>query len=456
MRKTDFENGDIKRCILSIAIPMMGAQFLSLVYNIVDRIYIGNLAQSGGFALGGIGICFPVITIINGFANLFGLGGAPLFSIERGKRNDSEAKKIMSTSFWMLAITGIILTVIVLIFHKPILQLFGASENTYKFAADYLVIYALGTVFQMISLGMNPFINCQGFAKTGMMTIVVGAVVNLILDPIFIFTFDLGVKGAAIATVLSQFLSALWVVFFITGKKPDIRLNIREIVINIECVANIIKLGTASFIMHCTDSIVQIVCNNVLLKTGGDFYISIMTVINSVRQIIQIPVTALTDGASTIISFNYGAKRNKKVKNSIIFMTITTFSYTIIVLIFIMLFPKMFLRIFGIENNLLNIGARAMRIYFSGFFMMALQYSGQCVYKSLNMPKHAIFFSLFRKVIIVVPLTLLLPYAFGTDGIFLAEMISNFVGGGVCYITMYFTVKRILNKNKTLCEVVYE
>lgn len=254
--KIDFDNSGIKNSIMSLAIPMMCAQFFALFYNIVDRIYIGNLPDNGESALGAIGICFPVITIINGFANLFGLGGTPLFSIAKGEKKNSEAEKIMSNSFWMLVFTGFILTVFILIFHESILYLFGASQNTYSYASTYILVYSFGTVFQMISLGMNPFINCQGFAKVGMMTVVVGTIVNLVLDPIFIFALDLGVCGAAIATLISQAISAVWVMLFITGSKPEIRLNLRKVVLNVKCVIDILKLGTASFIMHCTDSLV--------------------------------------------------------------------------------------------------------------------------------------------------------------------------------------------------------
>lgn len=440
--KIDFDNSGIKNSIMSLAIPMMCAQFFALFYNIVDRIYIGNLPDNGESALGAIGICFPVITIINGFANLFGLGGTPLFSIAKGEKKNSEAEKIMSNSFWMLVFTGFILTVFILIFHKSILYLFGASQNTYSYASTYILVYSFGTVFQMISLGMNPFINCQGFAKVGMMTVVVGTIVNLVLDPIFIFALDLGVCGAAIATLISQAISAVWVMLFITGSKPEIRLNLRKVVLNVKCVIDILKLGTASFIMHCTDSLVLMVCNRMLFQTGGDLYISIMTIINSVRQIIQIPVTALTDGASTVISFNYGAKKYEKVRKAIIFVTLGALLYTLLILVPIMISPKLILSLFGRGQELILNGANAMKIYFIGFFMMAFQYSGQCVFKSLNMPKYAVFFSVFRKVIIVVPLTLLLPKIWGVNGVFYAEAISNFVGGSICYITMSFVVRK--------------
>lgn len=294
----------------------------------------------------------------------------------------------------------------------------------------------------MISLGMNPFINCQGFAKVGMMTVVEGTIVNLVLDPIFIFALDLGVCGAAIATLISQAISAVWVMLFITGRKPEIRLNLLKVALNIKCIIDILKLGTASFIMHCTDSLVLMVCNRMLFKTGGDLYISIMTIINSVRQIIQIPVTALTDGASTVISFNYGAKKYEKVRKAIIFVTFGALLYTLLILVPIMISPKLILSLFGRGQELILNGANAMKIYFIGFFMMAFQYSGQCVFKSLNMPKYAVFFSVFRKIIIVVPLTLLLPKIWGVNGVFYAEAISNFVGGSICYITMSFVVKK--------------
>ncbi|MGN0164632.1 MAG: MATE family efflux transporter [Lachnospiraceae bacterium] len=452
-KKVDFSAGNIRGNILSMAFPMLIAQVFSILYNIVDRIYIGNLPSEGEMALSGIGVCLPIVTIITGFANLFGLGGAPLFSIARGKKDNENADEIIHNAFWMLIITGLLLTTAGLIFLKPLLYLFGASSETYVYASGYMRIYILGTCFSMVSLGMNPYINNQGYAKIGMLTVVIGAVANFILDPVFIFGFSMGVKGAAVATVISQGISALWVLRFLTGTKAEFPLKLKNIRINLKCIRSITALGTASFIMSITDSLVQIVCNKMLLKYGGDIYIGIMAVIQSVRQVVITPVSAITDGSSSVISYNYGAEKTGNVKKSIRFMTMLSFSYSVFVCLFILLFPDLLIKLFSNNTALLSEGSGALRIYFLLFFMMAFQYSGQSVFKSLNMAKLAIFFSLLRKVIIVIPLTIILPAFMGTDGVFLAESVSNVMGGSVCFLTMLFVAGRKLDKKRNRGEI---
>lgn len=441
-QQVDFSGGNVRRSILSVAAPMLVAQILNLLYNIIDRIYIGKIPGEGTIALAGLGLCFPIITLVTAFANLFGLGGAPLCSIARGQNDTPGARKIMTNAYFMLLVTGVILTASGILFHKPLLYLFGASDATYTYASGYMVIYLLGTVFVMTSLGLNPYINSQGFAKTGMLTVLLGAVSNIILDPIFIFAFDLGVKGAAIATVISQFLSAIWVLHFLTGKRAELRLDFSGFRPDVKCIGQIAALGTASFMMSCTDSLVQIVCNATLSTYGGDIYISAMAVINSVRQIAQTPVMAISDGSSPVISYNYGAGAYALVRKAIRFMTQLGFAYTLLIWGLLSAFPAFFIQIFNRNAELLAVSVPALHIYFFGFFMMAFQFSGQSVFKSLNKAKHAVFFSILRKVIIVVPLTLILPRlaGLGVNGVFLAEPISNFIGGLSCYITMRLTV----------------
>lgn len=450
--KNDFTEGSVSKNILRLAIPMTFAQLINILYNIVDRIYIGRIPDASTLALTGIGVTFPIITIIMAFANLFGMGGAPLFSIERGKGNNNSAEEIMGNSFALLIISGILLTILGLIFKRPLLLLLGASENTFAYANNYIAIYLLGSVFVMISLGMNSFINSQGFGRVGMMTILLGAIVNIILDPIFIFIFHMGVKGAALATIISQFLSALWVLRFLTGHNTLLRLKRKNFKINLLILKDIITLGLSGFITAITNSIVQMVCNITLQSYGGDLYVGIMTVINSIREIITMPISGIVNGSQPILGYNYGAEKYNRVKSGIKFMSITCIAYTTFIWIILSILPEFFIKIFNNDANLIKFGVPSMHIYFFGFFMMSFQFSGQAVYVALKESKKAIFFSLLRKIIIVVPLTLLLPRMFnlGVNGVFLAEPISNFIGGIACYLTMLLTIWPSLTKKNSL------
>ena len=442
--QVDFGGSNVRRNVLAVAAPMLVAQIVNLLYNIIDRIYIGKIPGEGTLALAGLGLCFPVITMVTAFANLFGLGGAPLCSIARGQKDAKEARKVMNNAFFMLIVTGVILTVFGIVFHKPILYLFGASDVIYPYAADYMVVYMLGTVFVMTSLGMNPYINSQGFAKVGMKTVTLGAISNIILDPIFIFGLHMGVTGAAVATIISQLFSAVWVIKFLTGKKAELTLDFKGFKPDFECIGKIAKLGTSTFVMSFTNGLVQIVCNATLQIYGGDLYISAMTVINSIREIAQTPVLSMADGSSPIISYNYGAGQFDLMKKAIRFMTQICFAYTLLIWGLISAFPEIFIRIFNQDAALMNVAVPSLHIYFFGFFMMAFQFTGQCVFKALNKAPQAVFFSIFRKAIIVVPLTLLLPKIpmLGVMGVFMAEPISNFIGGLACYITMQCTILR--------------
>lgn len=442
-KQVDFSKGSVTKNIVQVAAPMLVAQVLNLMYNIVDRIYIGRIPGEGLLALGGVGLCFPFISLITAFTNLYGAGGAPLCSIERGRGNRGEAEKIMNTSFYLLVITGVILTVLGSVFCGPVLTLFGASDTSLPYAMSYMRIYLMGTVFSMVALGMNPFINSQGFANVGMTTIFLGAVTNIVLDPVFIFVFRLGVQGAAWATICSQILSAVFVMRFLMGGRAELRLRLKEKPsLQRKRVLDIVGLGSASFVMQCTNSLVQIACNRMLGAFGGDVYISTMTIINSVRQILDTPVLAIADGASPILSYNYGAKRYDNVKKAICFVTLSALAYTAVVWVLILLLPEMFIGIFNSDDSLLAVAVPALHIYFFAFIFQALQYSGQTVFKSLNKKKQAIFFSLLRKVVIVVPLTFWLPYVgnLGANGVFVAEPISNFLGGSACFFSMILMI----------------
>ena len=449
VHQTDFSKGTVSRNIISVAIPMTAAQVLNLLYNIVDRIYIGMIPGTGQTALGGLGLCFPIIMLITAFTNLFG-GASPLCGIALGKKDEKEASLVMGNALSLLLISGTLLMVVGLIFHKPILYLFGASDSTYPYASQYITIYLLGTLAVMTALGMNPYINSQGFARVGMLTVVLGACTNIILDPVFIFLFHLGVRGAAIATVISQTFSAIWVLKFLTGKQAVLKLKLSTMKLSLPRVLSISALGFSSFIMSFTNSLVQVVCNKTLQQFGGDLYISIMTILNSVRAIAQTPVGGLSNGASPVLSFNYGRKNYKAVKQGIWFTTAIGVTYTFLIWGIIFFFPELFIRIFSRDSALIAKAVPAIHIYFFGFFMMALQFSGRCAFTSLGKAKNAIFFSILRKVIIVIPLTLLLPQmgSLGVTGVFLAEPISNVIGGIACFGTMLFTVMRELTRKE--------
>ena len=447
MAKNDFSKGPVWKCIAMQAAPLMVAQLVQLLYNIVDRIYLGHLGDGNSLALTGVGLVFPIVTLITAFSSLFGTGGVPLFSIARGAGNDEKAKKIMGNSFALLLVSAVILTVLGYLFSKPVLFAFGAGTESYVYAEQYLRIYLAGTVFSMISAGMNSYINAQGYPRIGMLSVVVGAVTNIILDPVFILWLGWGVSGAAFATVISQCLSALWVLRFLFGKKAEISLSAGTVRISGEITKDICKLGTSNFVMAGTNCLVQVACNSTLQTYGGDIFIGVMTVTNSVREIFSLPVNGLAGGAQPVISFNYGAKAYNRVREAIKINAVIGVIYTMLSWLLVLMLPKFWFRIFSDDIQLMEYGVQLLRIYFFGFVFMALQFAGQTAFQALGDAKHAIFFSLLRKAFIVVPLTLLLPaMGFGVKGVFLAEPISNIIGGLACYITMRLTVLRNLNR----------
>ena len=445
MAKNDFSKGPVWKCIAMQAAPLMVAQLVQLLYNIVDRIYLGHLGDGNSLALTGVGLVFPIVTLITAFSSLFGAGGVPLFSIARGAGNDEKARKIMGNSFALLLVSAVILTVLGYLFSKPVLFAFGAGEESYVYAEQYLRIYLAGTMFSMISAGMNGYINAQGYPRIGMLSVVVGAVTNIILDPVFILWLGWGVSGAAFATVISQCLSALWVLRFLFGKKAEISLSAGTVRISREITKDICKLGTSNFVMAGTNCLVQVVCNSTLQTYGGDIFIGVMTVTNSVREIFSLPVNGLAGGAQPVISFNYGAKAYNRVREAIKINAVIGVIYTMLSWLLVLMMPKFWFRIFSDDMQLMEYGVQLLRIYFFGFVFMALQFAGQTAFQALGDAKHAIFFSLLRKAFIVVPLTLLLPaMGFGVKGVFLAEPISNIIGGLACYLTMRATVLKKL------------
>ena len=445
MKQIDYEKGNIVTIIVQSSIPIMIAQMINLLYNIVDRIYIARIPGTGTQSLGAVGLCFPVILIILAFTNLFGSGGSPLFAIERGRKNNMEAKAIMDTCFILLIITSLILMIIGWMASREILTLLGASEENLVLGIPYLRIYILGTVFSMVATGMNPFIQAQGYPSIAMISVTVGAILNLILDPLFIFVIGLQIRGAAIATVLSQAVSACIVLYFLF-QKTEIKLFPCSFSLHWHRIGHIVGLGTASFVMVMTNSLVQMACNHTLVLYGGDMYISVMTVLSSVRQMIETPIGAITDGSSPVLSYHYGGMHYRKVQKAARVMFTMAMGYAFLIWLAIMLVPTMFLSIFSSDESLHSIAIDPLRLYFSAFIFMVFQYTGQTVFKAMDHKGHAIFFSLLRKVFIVIPLTLLLPSILNSiNGVFLAEPISNVVGGMICFITMIRTFQKLKN-----------
>ena len=447
MKRIDFENGTITGNILGAALPMLIAQILNLLYNIVDRIYIARIPEIGTAALGAVGLCFPIIVIITAFSNLFGTGGAPLFSIFRGKKDPDTARRIMNTSFTMLCVCAMILMAVGFLFARPILILFGASTEAIVYAYPYMMLYLIGTLPSMIAVGMNPFINAQGFGKMGMCTVALGAVVNIVLDPIFIFALNLGAGGAALATVLSQCCSAVWVLKFLTGRRALLRLRWNTLRLQAARVRRILALGTSGFVMSMTNSLVQVLCNASLQHYGGDLYVGVMTVINSIREVVSMPVQGITNGCQPVLGYNYGAGEYERVRRGIRFTTVLTVGYSVAAWALVMAVPELLIRIFNDEPELIAAGIPAFRLYFAAFFCMSFQFIGQSVFVGLGRSRSAVFFSLLRKAFIVAPLTLLLPgLGMGVDGVFAAEPVSNVLGGLACLLTMYITVYRRLGR----------
>lgn len=444
--KNDFSQGSISRNILSLALPMTAAQLVNVLYSVVDRIYLGRLPGSSHLALTGLGVTIPIVSIIMGLANLCGTGGAPLCSICRGQGDEDEAERVMGNSFALLLLLGAAATAFFLLLKRPILYLFGASDATFPYADEYMTIYLCGTLFVMISLGMNPFINAQGFGRTGMMTVVLGAAINIVLDPIFIFLLNMGVKGAALATVISQGISAVWVLRFLVGRRAILKLRVGCLRLDGRRTRHIISLGLSGFFMNMTNSLVQVVCNATLQAYGGDLYVGVMTIINSIREVFFMPVHGLTNGSQPVAGYNYGAGQYSRVRQSIRFSCGVTVAYAAVFWAIAMAFPGLLIRVFNDTPEVIAAGIPALRIYFALFISMSLQSAGQAVFVSLGRSKQAVFFSLLRKAVINAPLTVVLPIWMGTTGVFTAEAVSQLVGGLACFLTMYLTVYRPLGR----------
>ena len=438
------ENEKISKLLLSLAIPSILAQLATLIYNMVDRIYIGQLAD-GALAIAGIGLCTSIITIITAFTNLFGRGGAPLASIRMGEKRMDIAEKILGNCVFSLVISSLIIMAALLIFGEDILMLFGASENTLPYAMDYLSIYCLGTVFVQLSVGLNYFINAQGFAKYGMFTLLIGGVLNIILDPIFIFGLHMDVAGAAIATVISQFVSCVWVMKFLLGKKTTIQIKKEYFKFDLDIMKRVLGLGFSPFFMSATEGILQVSFNRQLLFFGGDLAVSSMTIMLSMNQILQLPMEGIAQGTQPIISYNYGAKQYDRVKKAISLAMKVSLIYSIVGVLMMEFVPQVFVQLFSNDPELIELASRMLRVYIFGFIIMGANSTYQQSYTSLGFGKISFFFAFYRKIILLIPLIYILPI-FISDGVF-AVMLAEPLSDLITTITNTFSFRRFMHKH---------
>ena len=441
----DFSVGSVHRLILRQGVPLILAELVHLLYNIVDRVYLGHLPGADAMALTGVGLTFPIVALVSAFTRLFGTGGAPIFAMARGAGQEERARMTQGTAFTGLALTSVLVFLCCWFGRRPILFLFGAGENSFVYADRYLRIYLWGTAFTMLASGMNGFINAQGFPRMGMLTVVLGAALNLVLDPILIFTLNMGVEGAALATVCSQAFScglSLW--FFL--RRAPMRLRLQDLGLRPKLLGEICRIGLAGFIMSATNCLTQAACNVTLQRFGGESWVGVMTILHSVREILSLPVSGITAGAQPVISFNWGARLYARVRQGIRFMSAAGFLYTLAAWLSVLFFAGGYASIFTSDTGLLSLAPAALRVYFFGFIFMALQMAGQSTFTSLGFSRKAIFFSLLRKAFIVTPLTFLLPLVIrpAVYGVFWAEPVSNVVGGFACFLTMYFSVYKTL------------
>ena len=448
VKEVNLGEGSVGRLLVKLAVPSIVAQMVNLLYNMVDRIYIGHIPGSGDIALTGLGLCFPIIMIITAFSNLIGAGGAPRVAIHMGKGEQEQAEKTMGNCVAILVLLAVILTVLLELFAVPLLNIFGASDNTLPYALSYLRIYVVGTLCVMISLGLNPFITTQGFSDVAMKTVIIGAVCNIILDPGFIFLLGMGVQGAALATILSQGVSAVWVLFFLNGKRTKLRLKKQHLKIEWKVIAPVLALGVSPFVMGATESALNIAFNSSLAKYGGDVAVGAMTILSSIMQLQFMPTQGLTQGAQPIMSFNYGAAKIDRVKKTYRLLIGCCLAYTMAFWLAVQCFPQMFVKIFNDTPELLDTTTWALRIYFATSGIFGIQMAVQQTFLSLGQAKVSLFIACLRKIILLIPLIYLLPYFFEDKvfAVFLAEPVSDFISVTVAAVLFLFHINKILRK----------
>ncbi len=435
------------RLMFSLAVPSVAAQLINVLYNIVDRIYIGHIPEYGDVALTGVGVTFPILTMISAFSAFAGMGGAPLASIQLGKQNKQKAEQILGNSAGLLVLCAVILTVFFSVFKTPILYAFGASDATITYARDYITIYLIGTIFVQLALGLNAYISGQGEAKIAMFSVLIGAVLNICLDPVFIFLFHLGVRGAALATIISQAVSAAWVVRFLTSEKSVMRLTFKNMHLNGATIKMIAGLGISPFIMQSTESLVTITLNTGLQKYGGDLYVGSMSILMSIMQLITIPVQGITQGIQPVISYNYGAGNIDRVKATLKRMILVCLSGTLVLAGVAIFFPEVYTGLFTNNKELLELTCKVMPVYFLGISIFGIQCACQTSFISLGQAKVSLFIALLRKIILLIPLAVILPKFMGVMGIYRAEPVADTISVLTTSVVFVITMKKVL-RNK--------
>ena len=438
----------LKELFIIMAIPSVLAQLINVLYNIVDRIYIGHIKEVGSLALTGVGVTFPIIMVVSAFSAFAGQGGAPLASIALGAKDYKKAEKIMGNSMALLLVFSIVLTIFFQLFKTPLLYAFGASDNVIFYAQEYITLYLWGTVFVMLSLGLNTFISGQGNAKIAMLSVLIGAVTNIILDPIFIFVLGMGVKGAALATVISQAFSAVWVVYFLISEKSVIKIKVENLYFNKEILKKTATLGISPFIMQSTESLVLLTLNSGLQKYGGDLYVGSMSILTSVLQLITVPVSGITQGIQPVISYNFGAGNRKRVLQTFKGMLGVCLTVTMIMGGIGVLFPHIYVGIFTESHDLSSLTIKFMPIFILGMCIFGIQQAIQGTFLALGQAKFSIFIALLRKVILLVPLAIILPIFIGVKGIYLAEPIADISSVSIASLIFILNYKKILQNRK--------
>lgn len=439
----------IGRLLVKLAVPTVAAQMINMLYNIVDRIYIGHIPGTGSLALTGVGVCMPLIMIISAFAALVGNGGAPRASILMGKGDKENAEKILGNCFTTQLIISVILTFVMYLFNRPLLLAFGASENTIEYAVSYMNIYALGTLFVQLTLGMNTFITAQGFAKTGMLSVLIGAIVNIALDPIFIFAFNMGAAGAAMATIISQACSCIWVLSFLFGKKTTLRIKKQNLALKPEIILPCLALGLSLFIMQASESIISVCFNSSLLKYGGDVAVGAMTILTSVMQFAMLPLQGLGQGAQPIMSYNYGAKNSDRVKKAYFLLLKTSLCYSFILWLLVMLFPQIFAGMFTPDAELIAFTKTALRIYMAVMFIFGIQISCQMAFNSLGKAVSSIIVAVMRKFVLLIPLIYIMPHIYTANkahAVYMAEPAADIIAVTFTAILFSFQFKKALKE----------
>ena len=436
----------VGKLLFRLAIPTIAAQLINMLYNIVDRIYIGHMGADSDLALTGVGVCMPVILFVSAFAALIGSGGAPRASIFMGKGDPETAEKTMGSCFSLQVVVSLVTTAVLLAFHRPLLLTFGASENTIGYAASYMQIYALGTAFVQVTLGMNAYITAQGFAKMGMLTVLIGAVCNIILDPIFIFLLHMGVRGAALATILSQGVSCVWVIRFLSSDKSILRLKKSTLPIRLELVGPCVALGIAPFIMQASESVISVCFNSSLLRYGGDLAVGSMTILTSVMQFAMMPLQGLAQGAQPIASYNFGARNASRVKAIFRLLLISSVVYSVTLWGAIMLFPRAFAGIFTSVPALLDFASRALRVYCGAVVLFGVQIACQMTFMSLGNAKASVTVAVVRKFVLLIPLIYIMPHLMAdkTMAVYTAEPVADVLAVTFTAILFSFQFKKAL------------